>query len=100
MSVIKSVLALKYRLLNFLIPNFKKIISKRVIFGTIPSCQQKTLITGKGIVNIGGHCQFGYKPGGFHRKGCIEMQPRFLKSTIKIGNQVLTNNNIFICAAH
>lgn len=38
--------------------------------------------------------------GGFHHCGSIEIQPRYIKSYIKIGNNVSTNNNIFICAAN
>jgi acetyltransferase-like isoleucine patch superfamily enzyme len=65
-----------------------------------PICEQKTLITGLGVVEIGSNCTFGYKLGGFHRGGSIEIQPRYKGSKIKIGNNVTTNNNLFFCAAN
>lgn len=90
---------LRFKIFHFLIPNLKSIFSKRLIYATTPSCQQKTIVTGKGIVDIGEDCEFGFKKGGFYRYGCIEIQPRFKNALIKIGNRVITNNNIFICAA-
>jgi acetyltransferase-like isoleucine patch superfamily enzyme len=90
---------LRFKIFHFLIPNLKRISSKRLIYTTTPSCQQKTIITGKGIVDIGENCEFGFKKGGFYRNGCIEIQPRYKNALIKIGNRVITNNNIFICAA-
>ena len=91
---------LKFKFLNFTILNLKRFSSKKLICATIPFCQQKTFITGEGVVYIGKNCNFGYKYGGFHRKGCIEIHPRYEKTVIKIGNNVATNNNIFICAAN
>ena len=88
-----------FKVLNFILPNLNKVFSGRLIYARIPRCQQKTIITGKGEVSIGNHCRFGFRPGGFHRKGCIEIQPRYQNAIIKIGNDVSTNNNIFICAA-
>jgi acetyltransferase-like isoleucine patch superfamily enzyme len=77
--------------------NIRKVIT---IVINIPSCQQRTYITGKGKIQIGYKCQFGYKMGGFYRKGCIELQARYENSFIKIGNRISTNNNLFICAAN
>lgn len=88
------------RLFNFIIPNLKFIISGRLSFKSIPSCQQMTLLTGSGTIQIGKNCSFGYKLGGFHRRGAIEIQPRYKSSKIVIGSNVSTNNNIFICAAN
>lgn len=88
------------RLFNFIIPNLKFIISGRLSFKNIPRCQQKTLLTGSGVIDIGKNCSFGYKLGGFHRGGAIEIQPRYKSSKILIGSNVSTNNNIFICAAN
>jgi len=86
---------------NFIIPNAKSIISNRVTYvNRQPSCHQKMIITGLGTVEIGSNCSFGYKMGGFHRGGSIEIQARYKKSKIKIGNNVSTNNNIFLCAAN
>lgn len=92
-------LYIKY--LNFLIPNLRIILLKNIkLSGKLPVCQQKTLITGCGIVEIGDNCTFGFKLGGFHRGGSVELQARNKKSRIKIGNDIATNNNIFICAAN
>jgi len=68
--------------------------------GGKPVCNQRTKVTGEGKVEIGTGCIFGYKLGGFHRSGMVELQPRYANSLIRIGNNVATNNNIFICAAN
>lgn len=88
------------RLLNFIIPNISGLLYKRILFTKLPSCNQLTLITGKGTVDIGENCSFGYKLGGFHHGGSVEIQTRFPKAHIKIGNKVSTNNNLFLCAAN
>lgn len=89
----------RFKFFNFIIPNLIGLKSRRLIYSTLPYCQQKTLCTGTGIVKIGSYCHFGFIYGGFHKKGCIEFQPRYKNALIKIGNNVATNNNIFICAA-
>lgn len=75
-------------LFNFILPNLNKIIQKKVT------------ITGADKVTIGEKCSFGYKLGGNFYRGLIEIQPRYEKSRIIIGNNVLTNNNLFFCAAN
>jgi acetyltransferase-like isoleucine patch superfamily enzyme len=99
-SPISRIGFLKKRYINFILPNILPLISKRVIFHEYPSCNQKTLLTGSGIVFFGQKCSLGYKLGGFHRGGSIEIQPRYKDSVIKIGNNVSTNNNLFLCAAN
>lgn len=89
-----------FKLFNFLIPNLRKISSNKVTYGSIPFCYQFTKISGSGKVEIGKGCVFGYKLGGFYRGGSIEIQPRYKNAKILIGNNVATNNNIFICAAN
>jgi|GEM_PF-1058718 len=89
------------RLRLFILPNFFKILKGKITCkGVYPNCQQLTHITGLGHVEIGYKCMFGYKLGGFHKSGRIEIQPRYKDAIIKIGNNVATNNNIFICAAN
>lgn len=90
---------IKFKILNFLLPNLGKRSSALLIYRQIPTCQQYTKVTGRGVVEIGAHCVFGYKLGGFYRNGTIEFQARFPNARIQIGNNVATNNNIFICAA-
>jgi len=67
---------------------------------TNPIYQQKTEITGVGRITIGKNCGFGYRIGGFWRNGSIEFQARYKDAEIIIGDNVFTNNNIFICAAN
>lgn len=83
----------------FIYPNKINLIRKRIKYSTLPTFSQITICEGKGNVEIGSNCSFGYKLGGFHRGGSIELQARYQNSRIKIGNNVLTNNNIMICAA-
>lgn len=72
----------------------------RIVFKNAPTVNQYTICTGKGNVEIGNGCIFGYKLGGFHRGGSIELQSRYADSMIKLGNNIATNNNIFMCAAN
>lgn len=89
-----------WKFFNYIIPNIRFLLSKRVNYSSTLKCVQKTLLTGSGVINIGKNCTFGYKLGGFYRGGSIEIQARYSKSIIRIGNKVATNNNIFICAAN
>lgn len=103
--MLKSFLAtiyyfVKFKVFNFILPNLKQIFRKKLIYAELPSCQQKTIINGAGTVTIGNRCNFGFKYGGFHKKGRIEIQPRYKNAVIKIGNGVSTNNNIFMCSAN
>lgn len=85
----------------FVIPNLKPLLLRKIrLYGKLPGCQQKTLITGLGFVEIGSKVNLGFRLGGFHRGGSIEIQPRYKGSKIKIGNNVATNNNLFFCAAN
>jgi acetyltransferase-like isoleucine patch superfamily enzyme len=83
---------------NYILPNLFS--STKIRCANLPRCQQKIFFTGKGIVEIGKSCSFGFKLGGFYRGGCIELQARFESARIKIGNEIWTNNNIMLCAAN
>ena len=96
----KRIIFYKNRYFNFIFPNLFFISTKRVIYKNFPICNQKTLLTGVGHISIGKDCILGYKLGGFYRGGSIELQPRYKDAKIKIGDNVATNNNIFICAAN
>ena len=86
---------------NFIFPNLNGILNSRIKFkGNKPKFIQVTLFNGAGQVEIGSNCSFGYKMGGFYKGGSIEIQARYMESKIKIGNNISTNNNIFICAAN
>jgi acetyltransferase-like isoleucine patch superfamily enzyme len=69
-------------------------------YASVPNCQQITEITGVGKITIGKNCGFGYRIGGFWRNGSIELQARYTDAEIIIGDNVFTNNNVFICAAN
>jgi acetyltransferase-like isoleucine patch superfamily enzyme len=85
----------------FELTNLKARYKHKIQFnGNKPICNQKTFITGIGKVVFGKNCIFGYKPGGFYRGGTIEFQTRYKDAQIIIGNNIFTNNNIFICAAN
>ena len=86
---------------NWYYPNLAAIFNKRIsVEHRIPLCNQHTIISGKGKVILGKDCEFGFRLGGRHRHGSIEIQPRYENSTIVISDKVSTNNNIFICAAN
>lgn len=89
-----------HQIRNFFFPNLINLIKKLILFKTIPRFNQKTLCEGQGKVIIGENCSFGYKLGGFYRNGSIELQARYPSSTITIGNNVSSNNNVFLCAAN
>ncbi len=88
------------RYFNFIAPNKVNLIRHRIILSDFPSFNQITICEGAGIVEIGERCSFGYKLGGFHRGGSIELQARNKEARIKIGNNISTNNNIMLCAAN
>ena len=88
------------QLFYFILLNKINFLKKRIIFSNFPTFNQSTLYEGKGMVYIGYNCSFGYKLGGFHRGGAIELQARYNEAIIKIGNNISTNNNIMICAAN
>lgn len=85
---------------NYFLPNIKPFFLHKINLPKNFFVQQKLLCQGKGKVMIGNNCNLGFKLGGFWLRGAIELQARFTNSFIKIGNNVATNNNIFICAAN
>jgi acetyltransferase-like isoleucine patch superfamily enzyme len=85
---------------SFIYPNFRNFKAGKISYKSKPRIEQLTICEGKGIVSIGDNCAFGYKLGGFNRRGSVELQARYSNSRIVIGNNVLTNNNVFICAAN
>ncbi len=88
----------KRHLFLFKIPNYQFIKNEQLKFGTAPNCQQKIILSGEGQIKMGVNCVLGYKLGGFNYGGSIEIQPRGKESQIIFGNNVLTNNNIFVCS--
>jgi acetyltransferase-like isoleucine patch superfamily enzyme len=97
---IKLIIDFLMRFFNFVLPNIVNILKNRIILSDFPKFNQITLCEGNGIVKIGNNCTFGFKLGGFHRNGSIELQARYRKARINIGNNVATNNNIMLMAAN
>lgn len=81
----------------FVLPNI--FTKTNYTFKTKPNIQQRVLLTGKGEIKVGENCMFGFKSGGFHFGGSIELQVRSANSEIIIGDNVSTNNNVFICSS-
>ncbi len=99
--IFKKLAARWKRIRYLLLPNVAKVIDKKITFSRgLPNCDQMMIVSGKGKVHIGEGCSFGYRLGGFHRGGCIELQARYANAVIRLGNNVMTNNNIFICSAN
>lgn len=84
----------------YILPNAYTLFERRLFAMSWPRAYQKVLCEGKGKVRIGYKCTFGYRLGGFNRCGAIELQARYSNAIIKIGDNVTTNNNVFICAAN
>ncbi|MCU4166649.1 acyltransferase [Carboxylicivirga caseinilyticus] len=61
-------------------------------------CKQKLIVYGNGFLKMGKGCIWGYKRGGHYHNGCIEIQMRSNEAVIDIGERVVSNNNLFICA--
>ncbi|NLI92069.1 MAG: acyltransferase [Peptococcaceae bacterium] len=76
-----------------------KVNKVQVNFGNRIVFNQRTVITGRGSISIGDRTSFGYVLGGYFHKGFCELQPRYEKAKIIIGNDVATNNNLLICCA-
>ncbi len=85
---------------NFYIPNFRNIFHHKISLNGHCNFNQTTLFQGLGNVKIGHNCNFGYWLGGFFRYGTIEIQARYRESIILLGNNIFTNNNVFILAAN
>lgn len=97
---ILKIIKFLYEVHYFLPHNIFCLLENRVRWEKRPLFQQKVFFNGLGEVKIGRGCVFGYKQGGFNYKGSIEIQARYKNSKIVIGDNVHTNNNIYICAAN
>lgn len=96
--MIKKALFLYRQIVLFYFPNIVKLLGKSIEYKRPPTVQQKLIFTGKGKFFIGDRCKFGYILGGFNKNGCVEIQSRSLNSVIILGNNISTNNNVFICS--
>ncbi len=85
---------------RFFLPNILAFYKKRIVYKNKPICSQKVFITGSGRISIGLNCYLGYKLGGQVRACGIELQARTEHAQIRIGDNVLSNNNLFICSSN
>lgn len=83
---------------NLFLPNVRKSHRHLKIKGSAWEmlAYQKIKVTGKGNVSVGRSCAFGYPLGGYYYSGIVELQARYVKSEIIIGDNVATNNNLSI----
>lgn len=88
------------RLQKFYLPNLIYLLEHEQNFGVSCTFQQSTRFVGSGEIVLGDHCNFGFKKGGFIKGGGIEIQTRSQSGKIIFGNNVSTNNNIFISAVN
>lgn len=107
MNILLEIRKYKYRLENywqflryFYFGNLRAIYSRKLAYSKSLKAKQFLFCTGRGKINIGENCVFGFKMGGFHRNGLIELQARNASSIINLGDSIRTNNNLFICAAN
>lgn len=98
-KIITRLLQILFYFKNFIIPNLFVLKSIKYKWKK-PVINQLLLLRGEGSVNAGQNCVFGYKFGGRYRSGCIELQPRYHGARIIFGNNISSNNNLFICAAN
>lgn len=90
--LVKLTLIIRY-LKYFYIPNLKRSF---VILGKPAGVEQPVKIRGIGTIEIGKNCFFGTIIGG-RSYGETEFQMKYKDSLISIGDNVCTNNNLFIC---
>lgn len=67
------------------------------IFGKPAGVEQKLKIRGKGSCTIGKNCFFGTIIGG-RSYGETEFQMKYENSKIVFGDNIATNNNLFVCS--
>jgi hypothetical protein len=84
----------------FIYSNWVNLIKRTNPDKTFPKIQLYTKCEGSWTAEVGNHCSFGYKIGGFHHGGSIDLQPRYKNTRITIGNNISTNNNIKLCASN
>jgi acetyltransferase-like isoleucine patch superfamily enzyme len=97
--IVSFLMKIYNQFIRLIFPNVMAIIFGRLKFASDVSPNQRIICEGYGIVRIGKNCSFGYRKGGFWRGGSIELQARNSNSRIIIGDNVATNNNVFVCAA-
>lgn len=99
-GIYKILLCISRNLKYYYFPNILKILNGSIVLFGVPAVNQLIKFTGKGKVQIGKDCSFGCIFGGYHKYGYIELQARYPEAKIMFGNNIDTNNNLFICSAN
>lgn len=86
----------KYRFVKYYyLPNFNYF---SIIDGKPNGVEQKIKFRGVGTIKMGQNCFLGTEIGG-RSYGETEFQVKFKDSEIILGDNICTNNNLFICCA-
>lgn len=97
--LLKKILSRIFYIVRFIkyyyLPNYNKL---GIIQGKPHDIEQKIKVRGTGLIKIGNNCFFGTKIGG-RSYGETEFQVKFKGSEIILGDNICTNNNLFICCA-
>ena len=100
-DIIQNFYVIKNLIFKYYLCNLNNLFLKKIRWEKTPFINQRLIIEGSGMVEIGKKCVFGYRYGGRYRYGCIELQSRHKNSLIKFGSDISTNNNLFIsCSNH
>jgi len=87
----------KYRFIKYYyLPNLN---SLNIVEGKPKDVEQKIKFRGKGMIKIGDNCFFATEIGG-RSYGETEFQVQYIDSKIILGNNICTNNNLFICCVN
>jgi acetyltransferase-like isoleucine patch superfamily enzyme len=87
---------LKLRFIKYYyLPNYNNL---SIVEGKPNDIDQKIKFRGNGVIKIGTNCFFGTEIGG-RSYGETEFQVKYKDSEIILGNNICTNNNLFICCA-
>lgn len=96
LDIIQNFFVTKNLIFKYYLYNLNNVFFKKIRWEKTPFINQRLIIDGLGMVEIGRKCVFGYRYGGRFRFGCIELQSRHKDSLIKLGSEISTNNNLFI----
>lgn len=94
-KVCSKLILLKRYIIYFYIPNFHQNFK---MVGRPTGVEQIVKFRGKGSIGVGKNCFFGTVIGG-RSYGETEFQMKYETSQISIGDNVCTNNNLFVCCA-
>lgn len=97
-KIINKILKKKDKIQNDLMTKLDIALLHEKIFIQKGTFTQRTNFFNKGEIYLGENFSIGYKQGGGFYNGRTEIQTRSKEAIIKIGKNLATNNNIFLCA--